>query len=362
MDHPRDKTDPQRAAMEEWYRQRRGSRLRRLRRRLDRRWARLRQICRNGIGLLVFRVVPLLPHRSLGLGRLIGRLWYRLGRRKRGWALRNIDRVFGDEMSAAEQQRVVRESFEAFGMASLELIMASRWEGDYLRRSVTIEGAENWQMAAAAGKGIIAVSGHFGSWELRNSALHLHMETPVSLIAVGYANAEIDRKVRDMRGAHGVRCYRYDDRSLGYLTALRRAGAVSMLIDRGTDKVRHIEVDFLGLRARFPTGFAHMARQTGAPVLPNFMIRDTASPLRHQLLVTEPIFPDPDLEVADDIRRMTQLAVNRLEEQIRLHPGQWAWMLYPWYDDTESHGGTRRPSRREQMLAAWEAGQPWGPG
>ena len=243
-------------------------------------------------------------------------------------------------------------------MAFLELVMASRWDADYLRRAVTIEGAENWRRAAATGKGIIAVSGHFGGWELRNSALHLHMETPVCLIAVGYTDADIDSKVRDMRGAHGVRCYRYDDRSLGYLTALRRNGAVSMLIDRSTDKLRHIEVDFLGLRAKFPTGFAHMARQTGAAVLPNFMIRDAASPLRHRLLITEPIYPDPDREAGEDIRRMTQLAVSRLDEQIRRYPEQWAWMLYPWYDETDSHGGTRRPPWAERMKALRDAGDP----
>ena len=133
---------------------------------------------------------------------------------------------------------------------------------------------------------------------------------------------------------------------------------VSLLIDRSTDKVRHIEVDFLGLRARFASGFAHMARQTGAAVLPNFIIRDTESPLRHRLLITEPIFPDPDREAEADIRRMTEIAVSRLEEQIRRHPAQWAWMLYPWYDDTDSHGGTRRPPRAERMKALRDTGEP----
>jgi len=311
-----------------------------------RQWFALRQIFRHGTAHLLFGAGQLLPHRYLGVGRLIGRLWHRLGRRKREWAVRNVDKVFGADMTAAEKARIVRGSFESFGMALLELVMASRWDADYLRRAVAIEGAENWRQAAAAGKGVIAVSAHFGGWELRNSALHLHMETPVSLIAVGYADADIDRKVRDMRGAHGVQCYRYGDRSLGYLTTLRRNGAVSMLIDRSTDKLRHIEVDFLGLRAKFPTGFAHMARQTGAAVLPNFIIRDADSPLRHRLHITEPIFPDPGQEEEADIRRMTQIAVGRLEARIRRHPDQWAWMLYPWYDETESHGGTRRVRMR----------------
>jgi len=306
---------------------------------------------------LLFSTGRLPPRRCLGLGRLIGRLWYRLGGRKREWAIRNVEAVFGAGLTAEEKSRIAKKSFESFGMALMELVMASRRDSDYLRRAVTVEGAEHWRQATAAGKGVIAVSAHFGGWELRNSALRLHMEVPVSLIAVGYADDVIDRKVREMRCAHGVQCYRYGDRALGYLTALRQNGAVSMLIDRSTDKLRHIEVDFLGLRGRFPTGFAHMARQTGAALLPNFIIRDAESPLRHQLLLTEPIFPDPDQEEEADIRRMTQITVGRLEAQVRRHPDQWAWMLYPWYDETESHGGTRRPPRAERMKGLSDAGK-----
>jgi KDO2-lipid IV(A) lauroyltransferase len=282
--------------------------------------------------LALVAVVRLLPHRAVGVvGRAVGGFLFLTGRRNRGLAERNVEHVYGEQKSTVEKGKIIRRSFQSVGMAAIELVLATRWSADDFRRNITIDGIEHWHRATEAGNGIVAVTGHFGSWEIRNPALLYRFDVPVSVIGVSSGDSDLDELVRDIRSVHGVQCFRYGDRSFGYLSTLRRGGVVSFIIDRGSAKVRRGPVNFLGTEVPFPVGFAHLARQTGAPVLPTFMIRDEAEITRHRLLFTEPIFSDSDADEKTDILRITQHAASALEAQIRCHPEQWAWMLYPWH-------------------------------
>jgi len=280
-----------------------------------------------------------MPTGASRLGPLVGGIFRFSGRRNRTIARRNVDLVFGESMSPQERAALVNASFRSIGMTVTELAVASRWSADAFRAVVRLDGLEHWLQAVEAGKGVVAVSGHFGSWEIRNPALACLFDVPVSVVAVGSGNPDLDTRIREIRSAHGVQCYRYGERSLGYLATLRRNGVVSFIIDRGSTKVRRGPVDFLGRSCRFPVGYAHLARRTGAPVLPLFMFREPDSTFR--LVFTEPIFPDPTLDEEVDINRISQYATRALETQIHQQPEQWAWMLYPWDRGPDQH---RRPA------------------
>ena len=99
--------------------------------------SRLRRRISDWIALGFMSAGRHLPHRSLALGRMIGMLWYVVGRRNREWALRNLDRAYGSEKSPAEITRIARQSYQSVGMAAFELALASRWDADYFREVAT---------------------------------------------------------------------------------------------------------------------------------------------------------------------------------------------------------------------------------
>ena len=282
------------------------------------------------ISMVIIGAARFLPRRAVALGRPIGMLFYYFAGRNRANGRLNVDRVYGATKTAAEKEAIVRRSYQAVGMAMLEMAMAYHWSADDFRKAVELDGTANWKRATEQGKGVIVVSAHFGSWELRCSTLLYQFDVPVDVVAVGSGKPEIDKKIEDIRSAHGVRCFRYGDRALGYMATLRRKGVVAFLVDRSSRRVRRVPVTFLGLEVRFPVGFAHLARQMGAPVLPVFMLRDPADPTRHRLRLEAPILPDPALGNEDDVRRMTQEVATVIESHIRRNPEEWAWMLYRW--------------------------------
>jgi KDO2-lipid IV(A) lauroyltransferase len=77
-------------------------------------------------------------------------------------------------------------------------------------------------------------------------------------------------------------------------------------------------------------GPALLARKTGAPLLPAFVRRLPEDPTHHVLQCHPAILPDPALDEATDLLRMTQAFTDLLEAEIRADPGQWMWMHERW--------------------------------
>jgi KDO2-lipid IV(A) lauroyltransferase len=88
-------------------------------------------------------------------------------------------------------------------------------------------------------------------------------------------------------------------------------------------------VKFFGVDACTGTGLAHMARKTGAAVLPGFMLWEPAE--RHYVLRFGPQIEIPHTADAQaDILAATQLCTNVIESWIRRYPDQWLWIHRRW--------------------------------
>ena len=126
-----------------------------------------------GLGLL--RITCWLPHRALlAIGRLLGRLAFRLADQRRAIVKRNLRLCFPD-MPAEDLEALVRRHFEALGISLMEMGLG-RWASDeHLAGLTTIEGVEHVLDAVNAGRGVILLSAHFTTLELSGRVLKLHI-------------------------------------------------------------------------------------------------------------------------------------------------------------------------------------------
>ena len=269
-------------------------------------------------------VVPLPMSAVRVIGRAIGRLGYLVDVRHRRIALANLAAAFPGR-SPRERRAVAQATFAHFGSLLLELLKFGTYSPAQMLAAVDIEGAERARHAAARGRGVVFVTGHFGYWEMQ-SIVHALGGGSVAVLARPLDNPYLHRWLERIRTSTGASVIYRQGAVRRMLRELGENGAVAMLIDQHlhTDAVM---VDFFQRPAATTTALAAVALRTGAVVIPVFSLPLPGG--RYRLIYEHPIDP-PDADDPDALRRLTQRCTDVLEMYVRRHPEQWLWMHRRW--------------------------------
>jgi len=101
------------------------------------------------------------------------------------------------------------------------------------------------------------------------------------------------------------------------------------LMDTNMTPPQGVFVEFFGVQACTATGLAHVARKTGAAVLPGFMVWEPAERRYVLHFGPEVAIPHTD-DVSADIVEGTQRCTAVIESWIRRYPDQWLWIHRRW--------------------------------
>lgn len=260
---------------------------------------------------------------------VIAAIVYLIGRRQRSAVLRNQEQVRGPRgwwrthwdayQVFAEFARSVTESLE-------------QWGPHPKPTELGLQGRTEFEAALAEGRGVVLVTGHFGSWEVGARSLR-GMGHPVTLVMAHEPNESAHGFIHDMRTRHGVRVI-YSDSStfagLPILHALRRGEVVCMQIEPWGSKRGSQDVEFFGRRARFQLGPFAVARLARVPLLPVFFIRRGIRKYDMQVgRRMEPLTPGAAIAAFEE-------TVRTYEAVIRENPAQWLMFEDVWEGtDTE---------------------------
>jgi KDO2-lipid IV(A) lauroyltransferase len=278
----------------------------------------------------VIRAIPLAWGR--GLANLYGYLLYALTLRRQRLADRNLVATFGDRFTARERRRIRLAVTQNMCKVFVELFKASRLAPEQIRDLIPAEGLEHLQQAVARGKGIMAVTGHFGSWELLGARLTAE-GIDLGVVARDASDAGVASLINDARERLGMKVF--GKRDLKAMTAhLRANGALGILPDQHARK-GSILLDFLGRPAWVVRSPALMALRTGAALIPTFCLRGPGDSLRVIVLpkISTEGLGDRDEATVELTRRINAA----LEEQIRAHPEQWLWLHNRWKPAAPEH-------------------------
>lgn len=207
---------------------------------------------------------------------------------------------------------------------------------DYLRLSfasdevfsgrVEVRGAKNMEDALSRGRGVIAITAHYSSWELIPRAISI-LGHGVGVVTRKVGRGRAAEYLDSLRSRHGILTI---DRGSGFpalMRALRDGRAVGILIDQDTLGVESDFVPFLGLQARTPVGPARIALRFGVPVLTLHISR--VGPGRYLVKVDEPLDPE-DYRSEDGHLRLTADLTDRIGEWVEDDPEQWVWVHERW--------------------------------
>ena len=279
-----------------------------------------------GVRLLVAlpRILPLKA--SVKLGGALGIVAFDVVRIRRRVVLENLDRAFGDSRGANEKVRIGRASYVNFAKSIIEFASLGRLKKEDYPKIVRFEGIEHLQGPIARGHGVVAVTGHFGSWELLGASVAA-CGLPIDFLVGEQANSLVNDLMNDLRRSAGIGIIERGVAARGVFDALKKGRIVALLADQDARKAG-VFVDFLGSPASTFQGPAQFAWRTDSPLVCCFIVRRADG--THDAIAFPPIYPEQGADRDAEVLRLTREHTKILGECVRRYPEQYFWAHRRW--------------------------------
>jgi len=271
------------------------------------------------LGVGVIWLIAQLPYAALlWLGRRLGALVQLTPSARRHIAETNIALCF-PELDDAARTALVDANLRDIGLMMVEFALG--WMGSdrsMARIPTDIEGLQHLEAARAQGKGVLLVGGHFSHLELcarlvsqriRISGMYRRMDSAVFEWAIlrarlHYATAMFDKD--DIRGT---------------VKHLRSGGTLWYAPDQDMRSKDSVFVPFFGVPAATISATHHLARMSGAVVIP-FFHRRLPDGKGYALRLGAPLENFPSADVLTDTARVNAC----IEQMVREAPEQYLWV------------------------------------
>ncbi|MEY4672386.1 MAG: hypothetical protein RL148_170 [Planctomycetota bacterium] len=250
----------------------------------------------------------------------------RRGRKRRGYH-RNVRIATraGGAMPALPRGHLWRWSMH---MAQLvvDFCQLHRLTRENVRTVVDFSEAKDLEALYAEGRGVIAATGHIGSFDTGGYAMALAGIAITSVYRPSPVPA-IDRAILEQRGAAGQRLLARKGAMRGLQAALHEGHMVALIVDGGS-RGSAVFTPFLGTMAASTASPAVLQLQTGAPIA--VVTCERTGPFRYRMKVWDVIraSPAPDRDAA--VLALTARVNEGLGRAIAAAPDQWFWQGNRW--------------------------------
>ncbi len=235
-----------------------------------------------------------------------------------------------------EVSRLAKRCFRNYSLKLLDYMAMERLNSQNKAKWIEKEiGEEHLKNALEKEKGVICVTPHLGNWELGGYVL-AQKGYPIHILTLKEESEFLSRYEKRLRQKAGIHTIMIDPKERPNLAILemakwlRRNEIVAMVADRTYDG-QAVEVDFFGHPTLFPTGAIHLALETGAMVIPVFVIQNER--LKYWGIIDEPIPIRMDMDKPEAVRQGVQEMAKRFEKIIRQYPDQWL-NFFPFWKKT----------------------------
>jgi len=269
-------------------------------------------------------LVNLLPRpAALLLGRLAGTLLYRAGVYRSVVRANMVAARLGDEAAMA---RVTRSLYRTMGM----------YVADFLRDQRKLPVCGTPDLALVRGllngkKGVMAVLGHFGNWEMLAAVFGGAL--PLSVVAMPMHNPLVERWLERKRQRCGVEIIKRRHALQKIFGTLRGNGVVAALVDQyiGSESA---PVPFLGVMTRTVQGVAGLIERTGCAVVYTYALLDEDRGYRVYVSEGAPVGGDG---IEERMKARQRQHNDILSGWIRQHPEHWFGWFHKRFKDVVTY-------------------------
>jgi len=265
---------------------------------------------------------------SLKIGEMMGALLFCLWKSRRKIAIENLSSAVarGALIIDSTPESVIKQNFRNMGKSFVEIVKIYYGFGKKIFERVEIRGIENYRKARSKGKGVIAITGHCGNWELNALASSMNL-TKVNVVARSLNNSYLNKLIEKTRKKYGNTVIYKKGALKKILSALKRNEAVVILMDQSVVSAEGVVADFLGKKDHIMKTPAIIARKTGSPVLPVFGRRVGKGYL---IEIGDEIELDKAENYEQAVYNDTIRFSGHIENYIKNNPSEWLWIHRRW--------------------------------
>ena len=270
------------------------------------------------------------PQVAVQLGAALGQLAAWLQPKRTYLGIQNLRAAFDGQLSPGETQRLILACYRQLGSGILELLRLPVMDQAYLGRYIAIDGLEHFDRAAASGRPVILLTGHYGNWELSSITAALKGYPIMALARAQKKFPRLYRLLVSLRESKGCRIIHKGGAMKRLIAALDGRQLVGIVGDQASRQ--GIFVEFFGRPALFATGPFELAHSKSALILPAFIHR-VRGPY-HRVVVEPPLALSRAEPKPAAVRAGVEQFAAGLSRHIREAPDQWLWMHKRWKHTT----------------------------
>ena len=267
-----------------------------------------------------------------GLAVLCSDIHYTFADKDRRFVRENLKAIF-PEKSRREIRRIRIRMARNFAKYLVDFFRFSKIDAEYVKKNIKIENAHFVTQALSKGKGVIILSAHLGNWELGAVVVGL-LGYPFWAVVLPHKHKYVDRFFNAQRESKGVKVIPLGKAARMCMTVLKKNELLALVGDRDFTE-SGIVVDFFGKPSIFPKGPAALALNTGAVILPGFMVRNADDSftlwMDKPIECNSPVGAERKLRFSDhDLMEVIKQYKGVIESYIRKYPDQWYMFRKFW--------------------------------
>ncbi|BCA96606.1 hypothetical protein TUM19329_29670 [Legionella antarctica] len=265
---------------------------------------------------------------------LMGWMVYFITPFKKSIAQNNIERVFQNSISPHEKKRLAAAYYSHLLSSIREVILYACVSKKRLDQRIKIIGLEHLYSAMKQDKGVLVLTGHFGSWEFSPLFFPDKVKGNKNLfycIRNSLRFAFLDNLFLRRYERVGFHIINKKNAIREVSKALQKKGVVFFPFDlRPSRKDNNkIQVNFLGQDTSSYSSLAYLAARFNSPVISVSFYRINKKD--HVIAFHPEIERHPTSDKQDALFQNTQNYNTRLGELVLQHPEQWLWSYKRWY-------------------------------
>lgn len=263
-----------------------------------------------------------------GFADIISALAYHIAFKQREIAIDSLEMAFGRDLGVKEREGIARGCFRNMsrsGMEVLYILERPKTAGEI----AVIEGRNNLDQALSLGKGVIAVSAHFGNFPLALTCLS-QQGYKVNAVLRRMRDEQVEEFLEKRRRMIGIHSIHTTPRAAcvdGSLKSLRNNELLFIQLDQNFGTAG-VFVKFFGRDAATATGPVVLALRTEAPIVPLFIVRGPDN--RHRIIIEKPLEIEKKDTQEETLRFNIQKITSVIESYIRKYPQEWGWIHRRW--------------------------------
>ena len=275
---------------------------------------------------------------NLRTARLLARLWILIMPRHRDRAIQHLTASFGRTLSPDEIARLAVRSLEGVVMFAVEvmclprLITRSTWS-----RHVTVVNFQDVVRLVIEGRGLIMVTGHFGSFELIGHVL-ASFKFPVAAVMRPLDNVYLNRFLVSARKMNGLTLFDKKGVMANAESFIENGGLLGFIGDQDAGR-KGLFVEFFGRPASTYKSIGLLALRLKRPIVVGYA-RRYGHRAQYEVGVQRIIRPEEWENKDDPLRWVTQEYTSAIEAMVRRNPGQYLWIHRRWKSRPRSTTGT----------------------